>query len=184
MGALTASIVAGALIVQLGTGGDRRFTGWAMTVVSGGYAGILLAFATLLRDYPDGFTWTLLALTVTWAYDSTAYGVGRAVGRHGFMTHISPRKTWEGVIGGTAASTAVTAAFLPVLPIEPWQVVPFGLAWAAAAQGGDLIASMIKRDAGVKDSGTVIPGHGGMLDRIDGLLFVLPAVFAVSHFTI
>ena len=98
------------------------------------------------------------------------------------MTHISPRKTWEGVAGGTAASIAVTAAFLPFLPIEGWQVVPLGLAWAAAAQTGDLVASMIKRDAGAKDSGRVIPGHGGMLDRVDGLLFVVPAVFAAAHF--
>lgn len=182
MGALTASIVASALILHLGTRTDQRFTNWALAVVSGGYAGMLLAFAAPLRDHPNGFTWTLLALTITWAYDSTAFGVGRTIGRHGFMTHISPRKTWEGVIGGTAASIAVTAAFLPLLPIEAWQVVPLGLAWSASAQGGDLVASMIKRDAGVKDSGTLIPGHGGMLDRVDGLLFVLPAVAATAHF--
>ena len=71
---------------------------------------------------------------------------------------------------------------MPFLPIEGWQVVPLGLAWAAAAQTGDLVASMVKRDAGAKDSGHLIPGHGGMLDRVDGLLFVVPAVFAASHF--
>ncbi len=181
--ALAASVAASALVLQLGTSADRRFNGWALALAAGGYAGALLALAVPLRGLPDGFAWTLLALTVTWGYDSAAFAAGRTLGRHGFMTHISPRKTWEGLAGGTAASIAVTAAFLPFLPIEGWQVVPLGLAWAAAAQAGDLVASMVKRDAGAKDSGTLIPGHGGMLDCVDGLLFVVPAVFAFAHFT-
>ena len=182
LGALTTSLLAAGLIAQLGTVERHRFADWALAAAAGGYVGALLGLAVVLRASPDGFAWTLLALVVTWAYDSLAFLTGRSIGRHGFMTHISPRKTWEGVAGGTAASIAVTAAFLPFLPIEGWQVVPLGLAWAAAAQTGDLVASMIKRDAGAKDSGRVIPGHGGMLDRVDGLLFVVPAVFAAAHF--
>ncbi len=182
LAALTTALLAAGLIAQLGTTEQHRFANWALAAAAGGYAGALLGLAVVLRASPDGFAWTLLALVVTWAYDSLAFLTGRSVGRHGFMTHISPRKTWEGVAGGTAASIAATAAFLPFLPIEGWQIVPLGLAWAAAAQTGDLVASMVKRDAGAKDSGKLIPGHGGMLDRVDGLLFVVPAVFAAAHF--
>ena len=182
LGALTAALLAAGLIAQLATTDPHRFANWALAAAAGGYAGALLGLAAVLRAMPDGFAWTLLALVVTWAYDSLAFLTGRSIGRHGFMTHISPRKTWEGVAGGAAASIAATAAFMPFLPIEGWQVVPLGLAWAAAAQTGDLVASMVKRDAGAKDSGHLIPGHGGMLDRVDGLLFVVPAVFAAAHF--
>lgn len=182
LGTVTAALLAAGLIAQLATTDSHRFANWALAASAGGYAGALLGLAVVLRASPDGFAWTLLALVVTWAYDSLAYVAGRTVGRHGFMTHISPRKTWEGMAGGTVGSIAATAAFLPFLPIEAWQIVPFGLAWAAAAQTGDLVASMVKRDAGAKDSGQLIPGHGGMLDRVDGLLFVVPAVFAAAHF--
>lgn len=182
LGTLTAALLAAGLIAQLATRDPHRFANWALAAAAGGYAGALLGLAVVLRAMPDGFAWTLLALVVTWAYDSLAYVAGRTVGRRGFMTHISPRKTWEGVAGGTAGSIAATAAFLPFLPIEGWLVVPLGLAWAAAAQTGDLVASMVKRDVGAKDSGQLIPGHGGMLDRVDGLLFVVPAVFAAAHF--
>ena len=182
LAALTAALLAAGLIAQLATTDEHRFANWALAAAAGGYAGALLGLAVVLRASPDGFAWTLLALVVTWAYDSLAFLAGRSIGRHGFMTHISPRKTWEGVAGGAAGSIVATAAFLPFLPIEAWQVVPLGLAWAAAAQTGDLVASMVKRDAGAKDSGRLIPGHGGMLDRVDGLLFVAPAVFAAAHF--
>ena len=126
LGALTTSLLAAGLIAQLGTVERHRFADWALAAAAGGYVGALLGLAVVLRASPDGFAWTLLALVVTWAYDSLAFLTGRSIGRHGFMTHISPRKTWEGVAGGTAASIAVTAAFLPFLPIEGWQVVPIG----------------------------------------------------------
>ena len=87
-------------------------------------------------------------------------------------------KTWEGVASGLLAAIAVTAALTPFLPLSWWQVAPLGLAWAVAVQGGDLVESMLKRDTGHKNSGALIPGHGGMLDRIDSLLFVVPAVYA------
>jgi phosphatidate cytidylyltransferase len=171
------------LVAQLGVSWrEGRFLSWGLAVAAALYVGGPLGLAVELRRGPDGFIWVLLVLVATWAYDSGAYLVGRRFGRHPFMAHISPRKTWEGVAAGTVATTGATAAFVPFLPLEWWQVVPFGLLWAVAAQTGDLIESMIKRDAGCKDSGTVIPGHGGMLDRIDSLLLVIPAVFAVAHF--
>ncbi len=158
-----------------------RFVSWGIGVLSAVYVGGLLGPILLLRQLPDGVLWVLLAFAITWAYDSGAYFVGRNLGRHGFMTHVSPRKTWEGVAGGAVGAVGATAAFVPFLPLEWWQVVPLGLAWAAAAQAGDLVESMLKRDTGHKNSGTAVPGHGGMLDRIDSLLFVVPAVFVLAR---
>lgn len=158
-----------------------RFTSWGLAVASAAYAGGLLGFLVVLRDRPNGFWWVALALAVTWAYDTFGYLVGRSLGRRGFMTHISPRKTWEGVAGGLLATTIVVGAFAPVLGYDWWLAIPLGFLWSLAAQAGDLVASMLKRDTGQKDSGRVIPGHGGMLDRLDALLFVAPAVFAFAR---
>jgi phosphatidate cytidylyltransferase len=160
-----------------------RFTSWGLAVASAVYAGGLLGFLVLLRDQPDGFLWVALALAVTWAYDTFGYLVGRSLGRHGFMTHISPRKTWEGVGGGMLAAIVVVVAFAPALGYAWWLAIPLGFLWGLAAQTGDLVASMLKRDTGQKDSGRLIPGHGGMLDRLDALLFVAPAVFAFATLT-
>ena len=161
---------------------EGRFLSWGLAVVAALYVGGPLGLGIALRGLSDGFRWVLLALVVTWSFDTGAYLVGRNFGCHGFMTRISPHKTWEGVFAGSVAAMGATAAFVPFLPLDWWQVVPFGLAWAAAAQAGDLVESMIKRDTGHKDSGAVVPGHGGMLDRVDSLLFVVPAVFAFARF--
>ena len=158
-----------------------RFTSWGLAIASAVYAGGLLGFLVLLRELPNGFLWVALAFAVTWAYDTFGYLVGRGLGRRGFMTHISPRKTWEGVAGGMLAAIVVVAAFAPVLGYAWWLAFPIGFLWGLAAQAGDLVASMLKRDTGQKDSGRVIPGHGGMLDRLDALLFVAPAVFAFAR---
>lgn len=160
-----------------------RFTSWGLALASAVYAGGLLGFLVQLRDLPDGFWWVALALAVTWAYDTCGYLVGRSLGRHGLMTHISPRKTWEGVAGGLLAAIIVVGAFAPLLNYPWWLAIPLGFLWSLAAQAGDLVASMLKRDTGQKDSGRLIPGHGGMLDRLDALLFVAPAVFAFARLT-
>lgn len=157
-----------------------RFNSWGLALASAVYAGGLLGFLVLLRELPDGFWWVALALAVTWAYDTFAYIVGRGLGRHGFMTHLSPRKTWEGVAGGLVAAVIVVGVFAPILEYAWWLAIPLGFLWGLAAQAGDLVASMLKRDTGQKDSGRLIPGHGGMLDRLDALLFVAPAVFAFA----
>ena len=158
-----------------------RFTSWGLAVAAAVYAGGLLGFLVLLRALPNGFWWVALALAVTWAYDTFGYIVGRTLGRHGFMTHISPRKTWEGVAGGMLAAIVAVGAFAPLLDYAWWLAVPLGFLWSLAAQAGDLVASMLKRDTGQKDSGRLIPGHGGLLDRMDALLFVAPAVFAFAR---
>jgi phosphatidate cytidylyltransferase len=121
--------------------------------------------------------WILTLVLVVWGFDTFAYVVGRRFGRHGFMRHISPSKTMEGVVGGTVAAAIVGALLVGAFG-RPWLAgLGFGLLVGAAAQAGDLAESMLKRAAGAKESGTLIPGHGGMLDRVDSFLFAAPVAF-------
>ena len=119
----------------------------------------------------------LLTLTVTWIGDTAAYFVGRAVGRHAFAPHLSPKKTWEGAIASFVS--AILVAIIASFRIN--MGVPDLIAMAAVAnlagQTGDLLESAYKRSAGVKDSGALLPGHGGILDRIDALILAIPAVW-------
>ena len=123
----------------------------------------------------DGFGWTVLAVGVVVAADTSAYFAGRAIGGPKLLPRVSPSKTWAGLIGamaGAAAFTAVAAARFG-LPGQLWLGGPL---LAVIAQMGDLFESHMKRRAGVKDAGTLLPGHGGVLDRLDGLIPVAPAV--------
>jgi phosphatidate cytidylyltransferase len=172
------------------------FRGWIGTVFAGLYPS-LLAFAAgvallssgqaiarpvLALDY--GRLWLLLLVAAVWSYDSFAYLSGRYFGRGRFMYHISPAKTWSGVIGGTVAAAVASAALATALfGIEPWWGAALGVVLAVAAQTGDLAESMLKRAAGAKDSGKLIPGHGGFLDRVDSFLFAAPALYAVLILT-
>jgi phosphatidate cytidylyltransferase len=121
--------------------------------------------------------WIIALILIVWAFDTAAYVVGSRIGRHAFMHHISPSKTVEGVIGG-AVVAAVVGALIVASFGRPWPAgLLLGLALAAAAQAGDLAESMLKRAAGAKESGTLIPGHGGMLDRVDSFLFAAPVAY-------
>ena len=120
--------------------------------------------------------WILLLVLGVWAYDTGAYLVGRQFGRRKFLTHISASKTVEGLIGGLVACTAVVAIGLWAVGEPVVGALLLGPVLGLAAQAGDLAESMIKRAAGAKDSGTLIPGHGGVLDRIDSFLFAAPIV--------
>jgi phosphatidate cytidylyltransferase len=120
--------------------------------------------------------WILLLVLGVWAYDTGAYFIGKRFGTTRFLTHISASKTYAGLIGGLVACTVVTAAMLYGLGQPPVSGLLLGPLLGLAAQGGDLAESMIKRAAGAKDSGSLIPGHGGILDRTDSFLFAAPAV--------
>jgi phosphatidate cytidylyltransferase len=150
------------------------------------WVGFLAASVIRLRALGGGggvgFGWVVLAFAVTWGNDTFAYFAGLAFGRHRLYERISPKKSWEGAVGGVAG--ALVGAFLVRALLLP--EVGVATALAAALGGsvvgplGDLSESMVKRAAGVKDSGKLIPGHGGVLDRIDALLFVAPWVYACA----
>ncbi|HEU4571646.1 MAG TPA: phosphatidate cytidylyltransferase [Candidatus Limnocylindrales bacterium] len=129
--------------------------------------------ASLFHDEP-GRGWILLLVLAVWSYDTGAYFVGKRFGRRRFLSHLSPSKTYAGLIGGIVAATIVVALVLAALGQAPAAAVLLGPLLALAAQAGDLAESMLKRAAGAKDSGTLIPGHGGILDRVDSFLFAAP----------
>jgi phosphatidate cytidylyltransferase len=128
--------------------------------------------------------WILLLVGGVWAYDTGAYVIGKRYGRRRFLTHLSPSKTYAGLIGGIVAATAVVGLVLGGLGQHPIGALVLGPLLSLAAQAGDLAESMLKRAAGAKDSGRLIPGHGGILDRVDSFLFAAPVVtlYAIAAF--
>ncbi len=151
----------------------------AMLALGAVYIGGFSSCLPRLQALPDGRHWVLLGLVIVAGNDTAAYFAGRAFGRRKLAPHLSPKKTVEGAIGGMTASllfgTAYAHFFLPAVP--PWYaLVVSGLA-GAAGMAGDLFESLLKRAAGVKDSGTVIPGHGGMFDRADSIVPVAPLLY-------
>jgi len=178
---------AGAVVVLLATAMLQRGElaqaprSAALAALAWGYAGLLPASVVALRERA-GWQWVVLLFVVTWANDTFAYFAGRFLGKRPLAPRISPRKTWEGFWGGAAGSVLgsliVKMLFLPDLSIPAAVLV--GAGGAVLGPLGDLSESMLKRAAGVKDSGRVIPGHGGLLDRIDAVLFVAPWVVACA----
>jgi len=132
----------------------------------------------------DGGYWILMAFAVVWGSDTGAYFSGRAFGKHKLAPRVSPKKTVEGAVGGLLASvTAVVIFKLTALPeLAWWQVFALAVPANILGQTGDLCESLIKRAHGVKDSGIIIYGHGGMLDRIDALIFALPWFYFFQHY--
>jgi phosphatidate cytidylyltransferase len=128
--------------------------------------------------------WLMIALLVSWAGDTTALYVGRAFGRRKMAPVISPGKTWAGAAGSVAGATAAAGVYAHYLlpAISVWGAVAVAAVGNMAGQIGDLCESAFKRGAGVKDSGSTLPGHGGWLDRIDSSLFAIPAVYAILRF--
>jgi phosphatidate cytidylyltransferase len=156
------------------------------------YCGLLISTVAGMR-VRFGFVWVILAFVVTWLNDSCAYFAGRFMGKTPFYPRVSPKKTWEGFAGGMVGSVlgAVgTKGFFLLVPqpageqflLSWYGCVLVGLGAAVLGPIGDLTESMLKRAAGVKDSGNLIPGHGGLLDRIDALLFVAPWIYLWAAF--
>jgi len=150
------------------------------------YIGLLMVAVVLLAVMPRwGGSGLIILFAVVWLGDSAAYFGGKFLGRHKLHPRVSPKKTVEGSLFGLAGS--VGGAFLIhavcSTPLLPWQLALLGLVGGTAEQVGDLCESILKRSTGIKDSGTLLPGHGGMLDRIDGLLFAAPVVYGAFLLT-
>ena len=157
---------------------DRFVGDWATTLVASAYVGGMLSHFVLLRDLGQGLAWTAAAVLTTWAGDTAAYLVGKSVGRRPFFPKMSPRKTLEGAIGGVVTGTLTGMAIgVYALGLAWLPAIALGLLTSLAATFGDLAESPIKRQAGAKDSGSLIPGHGGALDRVDSLLFAAVVVY-------
>lgn len=162
-------------LFQFESGYSKAVYNFAVTFSGILYLGWVGSFLISLRALPDGLGWTLTALPATWLADSGAYFIGRWLGKRRMSPRLSPRKTWAGFVGalvwGVPSGLLLvllwrTVGFLPAqTPL--WQGAVMGLALAVLTPIGDLFVSLIKRTAGVKDTGNLIPGHGGILDRID-----------------
>ncbi len=150
------------------------------------YTGIFPAFIPLIRkfDAENGFYYLLSFLAVIWLSDTFAYFVGRSIGRHKLYEMVSPKKTIEGSIAGILGGILgvyIIALFFGKYPSSLF-VLLVGVFVNLIGQAGDLFESMFKRDAGIKDSGNLIPGHGGMLDRVDAIIFAAPVMYIVIRF--
>jgi len=152
---------------------------WALTVAGGIYLGIAGAHFILIRQLNNGAWWLLLALAGTWLADSGAYFIGRKFGTHKMTPTLSPKKSWEGLAGCVVFAVVFNAILALVLSqllntyLPWWAGAMLGLIGALIGVLGDLSISMIKREVGAKDTGHIIPGHGGVLDRLDSLLFTM-----------
>ncbi len=156
---------------------QRSLADWALTLAGSLYVGVLAGYLVAVRDLPQGLGWIMWTLFATWANDTAAYFVGKGLGRRAFAPHVSPRKTWEGSVGGWVFCALVSAG-IGVYLGQPWWVsLALGLVLGLMATLGDLAVSFLKRRVGVKDSSTLIPGHGGMLDRMDSLLFTAVVMY-------
>lgn len=156
----------------------------AMAVLGVVYPGLFISALIGLRELDRGEWWVILALVCTWLNDTGAYFAGRSFGRTKLYARISPGKTWEGAIGGGLAAIAgalVLRHFWLADDLPAWGAAAIGLGTAFLGPVGDLAESMLKRASGAKDSGRLLPGHGGMLDRIDALLFNAPFVLLCAR---
>ncbi len=195
-GLVAASVVAAILLLAaVGfTRSDPRagFMTWAMTSFGVAYIGLLLpAIALVAHLAPagggpgtavgpfglgSGVAWALTLVLVVWGYDTGAYLTGRWLGRRRLVEHISPSKTVEGLAGGLVLATVAAGIGAVLIGLEPWHPLIIGPLVGLAAQAGDLAESMLKRAAGRKESGFLVPGHGGILDRVDSFMFAAPVL--------
>jgi len=156
---------------------EEAFHNWAWVVAGVLYVGWLLGYWLNLRILPDGRDWVYLAMFTTFANDTGAFFIGRAWGKRRLIPAISPGKTWEGAMGGLLCAIVIAVAMsrIPLLfsasVLKYWQAILLGCLISLFAQLGDLVESLLKRNMAVKESGKLLPGHGGILDRFDSLSF-------------
>ena len=162
----------------------RAFSGVTNALFGVVYVGFLLPHLIWIRSGPDGVAWVFFVLLVAMVGDTAGYAIGRVWGTHKLIPHVSPGKTIEGSAGSVVGNLcAAGAAWVWLLPHRSfWELLVLGFVTGFLAQVGDLCESAIKRALGVKDSGGFLPGHGGILDRVDSLLF--PAAFIYYYVTI
>jgi len=147
------------------------------------YVGGTLSAVAMVHAFDPTGAWVLLTMVLAWGSDTAAYFVGRKFGKTKLAPRISPKKTLEGAAGGLAAAVIgalIMSIFLPGMRVG--DAIALGILGGAAGQAGDLMVSVLKRSSGVKDSGGILPGHGGILDRVDALAFTGPATWAYGHF--
>lgn len=151
---------------------------YVILLAVGGLVIVLMTIAMIcIRYHPQGLIWTSWLLLSVWATDIAAYFTGKAFGKHRIAPSISPNKSWEGLAGGMLAAGMITTVFANYVGMNHPSYFIIGMGLACTAQAGDFLESFVKRKAGLKDSGTLLPGHGGVWDRIDGFIFVAPLAF-------
>ncbi len=158
---------------------EEAFSSFAWTVAGVLYVGWLLSYLIALRGLDAGMYWVYLALFITFATDTSAFFAGRAWGRHRLAPLISPGKTWEGAIAGVLGAVIVGLglAWLFPLALSYGQAIALALLVTVLGQLGDLVESLFKRNMGIKEAGKLLPGHGGILDRLDSVFFSSAAVY-------
>ena len=190
---LTLAVLASLLGELFHDSSTTALPSWALTLAGSLYIGWLVSHFILMRQLntplrpaplaalqiESGAAWVYLTMAITFLQDTAAYFVGRSMGRHKLAPRLSPKKTWEGAVGGLigAVSGSLLGLVLLGLPISLGVAVLLGVVGGVIGPLGDLAESWIKRQVGVKDAGNIIPGHGGVLDRADSLLFTAPALY-------
>lgn len=192
--ALALGLLLGLLVELAQRDHEGALLSWALTFTGACYVGWLLSHYILIQTLQTplladgwltglgilpGSAWVYAVLAITWLQDTGAYFAGRAFGRHKMAPYLSPKKTWEGAIGGLFSAIIVALLVKPLfgLPISYVSVALLGVVGGIVGPLGDLAESLIKRQVHVKDAGTLIPGHGGILDRIDSMLFTGPVLY-------
>jgi phosphatidate cytidylyltransferase len=164
---------------------EKAWSSWLAAVVGIMLLGWLGSHFFRLRALENmALEWTLLTLIASWTTDGASFLVGRSIGRHKFSPRLSPKKTVEGYLGGIVFGTLVTAIVGTVLEMNILAVIVLSLVIAVLTPAGDLAISLLKREAGVKDSGTFLPGHGGALDRVDTIIWSVTIAYYLIPFLV
>ena len=187
IGLLAANLIASGLIAFFHFGNDSKISDILFKQAMGTlYVPLLLSFLVLIRSENNGVGWLFFLMAVIFSGDSLAYYGGTYLGRHKLCPQVSPGKTIEGAAAGLLANVGAGFLFrsLMALPISGGLCLALSLSLGVAGQIGDLFESLLKRSANIKDSGTILPGHGGVLDRIDATLFAAPVLYLFIQYVI